>query len=207
MLECECFMAQVRYRPSVRAAYLRVSVPQRGGIPLSLKATFGRWKNHHFEKDDWVEVERTDPRDARRYRVVRLFKDKSLALSFLASTYFDDGRNEMSMSHDRVKFYFNRQYFCSANSPRQEALNLLRAAFDMQEKESRELMCQNGEGFYIVCRPSQFARFLIWRNEAGMTNGFKDLMPELIPGERDPLVREIVEVWDRPHQSCYSPRR
>jgi len=31
----------------------------------------------------------------------------------------------------------------------------------------------------IVCRPSQFARFLIVRNKRGLQNGFKDLEPEL----------------------------
>jgi len=36
----------------------------------------------------------------------------------------------------------------------------------------------------FICRPSQFARFLIARNDAGLPNGFKELSPELfVPQE------------------------
>jgi len=42
----------------------------------------------------------------------------------------------------------------------------------------------------IICRPSQFARFLIERNNRGMANGFKELRPELfVPVvEKKPLI-------------------
>ncbi|MES0188967.1 hypothetical protein NKK48_30350 [Mesorhizobium sp. C386A] len=35
----------------------------------------------------------------------------------------------------------------------------------------------------IICRPSQFARFLIWRSADVDGNRFKQLNAELIPGE------------------------
>lgn len=49
----------------------------------------------------------------------------------------------------------------------------------------------------IRCRPSQFARFIIFRVEEGVTpNGIQCLAPELVP------VREesVVDVSKRPHE-------
>ena len=44
----------------------------------------------------------------------------------------------------------------------------------------------------FVCRPSQFARFLIMRNEAGMKNGFKELYPKLIEAPKP--IRSPIDV-------------
>jgi hypothetical protein len=54
------------------------------------------------------------------------------------------------------------------------------------------------EGVLVVCRPSQFARFLIWRNEFGGRNSFKDLEAELVqPGYDD-----TVDVSRNPAKQC-----
>ncbi len=45
----------------------------------------------------------------------------------------------------------------------------------------------NPEGFHILCRPSQFARFIIRRHEAGeCINGIRDLAPTLLSEWNDP---------------------
>jgi hypothetical protein len=50
----------------------------------------------------------------------------------------------------------------------------------------------------IVCRPSQFARFLIYRNEAGGRNLFKELNPKLV--EANP--ETILDLSTRPKVTC-----
>jgi len=67
-------IGRVAYDPSHRCCYLRVNVPQESGLELSIKASFTGWGYGLFEKGDLVEVQRTDPSDARRYRVTRLIK-------------------------------------------------------------------------------------------------------------------------------------
>lgn len=47
----------------------------------------------------------------------------------------------------------------------------------------------------ITCRPSQFARFLIRRNDVGLRNGFKVLKARLVPAEPVP-VDPVVERFD-----------
>jgi hypothetical protein len=43
----------------------------------------------------------------------------------------------------------------------------------------------------IQCRPSQFARFLIYRDEAGCQNRFKELGAKLIKGEVNPVIIDV----------------
>jgi hypothetical protein len=58
---------------------------------------------------------------------------------------------------------------------------VLKRAFNMSFSESRMLMAKNSyNGFQIVCRPSQFARFIVYRFDTDeCINGIKDLAPEL----------------------------
>jgi len=95
----------------------------------------------------------------------------------------------MSMSHDRVKFYLDHQYLRTNGIG-----GVLKESFGMDNNDVTD-MCQaagirphrlsyeSWGGVWIVCRPSQFARFLIYRDEAGIKNGFKDLKPELFVPE------------------------
>lgn len=57
--------------------------------------------------------------------------------------------------------------------------SVLAQAFGMTGHQSGQYMTGAYGGFFIVCRPSQFARFLIFRNEAGIKNGFMDLQATL----------------------------
>lgn len=79
-------------------------------------------------------------------------------------------------SKDRVKFKLAEYYFKQS-----QIRNLLYSAFgikgevfDATNNTARE------QGYVeIVCRPSQFARFLIQREQAGFQNMFKELEAKL----------------------------
>lgn len=94
----------------------------------------------------------------------------------------------MAVSRDRVKFYLPRKYWSddswksSKNRfPKEKMIPLLGRAFGMTGCECRDLMEHNWDGFYITCRPSQFARFLVYRNEANeCVNGFVELRAKLV---------------------------
>ena len=77
------------------------------------------------------------------------------------------------MSKDRVHFYI------TATISRQ-----IPVCGAFQEAFGRE--CPKVHDFdepvKIICRPSQFARFLIYRDQRGGTNGFKCLNASLVAG-------------------------
>lgn len=52
------------------------------------------------------------------------------------------------------------------------------------------------KGMTIVCHPSQFARFMIVRNDRGLQNSFKDLSPELF----FPDMPEVVDASSNPNR-------
>lgn len=95
----------------------------------------------------------------------------------------------MSMSKDRVRFKL-----CTGNtlrikagsttrSPNSEAdrtatMHLLRTTLGLSRDEAR-LLVDNPNGALVVCRPSQFARFLIARNDQGFSNDFVNLEAKL----------------------------
>lgn len=86
--------------------------------------------------------------------------------------------NTMAMSKDRVRFYIGSNY--TLTSIRRETMaDVLKKAFDMDVRDALEYL-SNSYGVWITCRPSQFARFMIYRNDAGIQNGFKDLKAKLV---------------------------
>jgi hypothetical protein len=76
----------------------------------------------------------------------------------------------MSRSHDRVRFTIDT----FTDEATREAF---RQAF------GTALLCKSGPipitTIGVICRPSQFARFLIYRNDFGGRNLFKELKPQL----------------------------
>jgi hypothetical protein len=78
----------------------------------------------------------------------------------------------MSMSRDRVRFVI--QPYGSDPATAAAFVQAFKAPFPSAPM-AQELT--------IVCRPSQFARFLIYRNDAGGRNLFKELKPELFTPE------------------------
>ena len=89
----------------------------------------------------------------------------------------------MQQSKDRVKFFVGNKYLQIS-----KFYDVLGRAFGLDEQTARKLAnlqttgCHDKwyGGFWIVCRPDQFARFMIYRNDAEITNGFMDLKAELI---------------------------
>jgi hypothetical protein len=118
--------------------------------------------------------------------------------------------HDMSMSKDRIHFFLPNRYFQSI--PRQNGMHretcveVLTKAFGQMPLYQRlpkrgfpgctsweKLMDKNSDGFTIVCRPSQFARFIYYRYKADeCINGIKDLRPELVPACDEPDELECI---------------
>lgn len=96
----------------------------------------------------------------------------------------------MSMSRDRVRFFLPYKYFQTTRTSqstmsRATCIDVLTDSFGGQRAHWGRMMELYVEGFWIICRPSQFARFIIYRCQANeCINGIKDLKAELI-GQQD----------------------
>lgn len=92
------------------------------------------------------------------------------------------------MSKDRVRFKISGSKLFSSSKENRGYVQLCREIFGL------ELPCGSGhlvtDQITIICRPSQFARFLIRRNERGLQNSFQELKPELFKPEPQP--KELV---------------
>lgn len=171
-------LGYVNWAPNHQACYVRVNLPNwKDDIPLSIKATFSDFYYRDFEKGDAVEVERTDRKDARRFKVVRLMKTFTTQVPEKPTV-----EKEKTMSRDRVRFFIGDRYFALPNA-KIKIGNVMAKAFGLSAMRVDGWM--RGDGFWVTCRPSQFARFLIYRNEVGITNGFMDLHAELVPARTD----------------------
>ena len=111
----------------------------------------------------------------------------------------------MSMSNDRIRFEFTPRHW-KTPALRKASQKVLQQAFDISYQESNNLIVKNPCGFTIICRPSQFGRFIVFRNnecggKEGFTNEIKSLEPVLIEPTCEGF---IVEVWRNTHQRCYS---
>jgi hypothetical protein len=78
----------------------------------------------------------------------------------------------MSMPRDRVRF--NLQPYGLDQPTRDAFYKAFGAPFPSSPM---------GEVVIVVCRPSQFARFMIYRNDFGGKNSFKELSPVLFTPE------------------------
>lgn len=88
----------------------------------------------------------------------------------------------MSMSRDRVHFELD-----TLNSN-----HATRTAFMQAFGTQFPASSRSGVGVLtIICRPSQFARFLIYRNEHGGQNLFKELNAKLVPAAADPPLLDV----------------
>lgn len=96
----------------------------------------------------------------------------------------------MTMSRDRVKFYLpesNFQHKRSTNGFQRNAMaGVLEKSFGAMGWSG--IMNNSPNGFWVICRPSQFARFIINRANLGTgVNGIRCLEAKLfIPEELNP---------------------
>jgi hypothetical protein len=87
----------------------------------------------------------------------------------------------MSMSKDRVHF---RLIDCTSTSDRSAQERACQEAFKLAPVYSRAAAQR---GVEIICRPSQFARFIILRGVYGGQNLIKALNPRLVTPEPQPV--------------------
>lgn len=93
-----------------------------------------------------------------------------------------------AMSKDRVRFKIQSdRILCGSSAAAttralEEALGIHVACLHEQARNICTLT--------FICRPSQFARFLILRDHYGGKNGFKELSPELF------IPRKVVDPFD-----------
>jgi hypothetical protein len=192
MTKNQRLLAYVSYPPGAGAYYVRLNIPEwrYPGVPLCIRATFSGFDRRDFAEGDAVEVERVDPKDARYYRVVRLLRtvevEKSVNITvrvpnagaFRNAENFKGGQKMT----DRVRFFVGHKYL-----HHNRFYPVLEEAFGLAESVARELYQRNAalDGFWIICREDQFTRFMIYRNSAGIQNGFMDLKAEIIPASGD----------------------
>lgn len=108
----------------------------------------------------------------------------------------------MAMSKDRVRFSIpvNRllrsEAGCSANKYFEVVCSTLGMSFNQLNKALDNSQCSPrhmewADRIHFICRPSQFARFVIARNDAGLCNAFKEIQPELFTPEDHEKIRPI----------------
>jgi hypothetical protein len=90
------------------------------------------------------------------------------------------------MSHDRIKFELHRMQT-------REFRDLVQEVFGFSLPSRNISPC---EAVTVICRPSQFARFLVLRNSRGFSNDFKGLNAELFTPSDQP---ETVDVSGNPN--------
>lgn len=86
----------------------------------------------------------------------------------------------MSMSRDRVRF--NLAPYGADQAIKDAFYRAFGAPFP-----SRPM----GEIVIVICRPSQFARFMIYRNDLGGKNSFKELAPVLFTPEAEKVEIDV----------------
>ena len=89
------------------------------------------------------------------------------------------------MTQELFKFFLPHRYFqCRSNGSgmsRDNCQKVLNKAFNMTYNKSGCMMDNNPNGFSIICRPEQFARFIIHRRYSDcQVNGVRDLNLEQI---------------------------
>ncbi len=176
-----------------QGCYVRVSISGCDGVPLSIRATFKNFARSAFTRGRVVEVREQKRRFVKSlFFITRVFSPVDVLESNVCLNPTTENaeafRKEQTMtqtntmSHDRVRFFIDDCYY--NNSSKMGILrDVLKQAFGLGRGHSAQFMTNGYGGFYLICRPSQFARFLIYRNEAGIKNGFIDLRAKLYTPE------------------------
>lgn len=115
-------------------------------------------------------------------------------LRYSCNNDFEEAKRKektMAMSKDRVRFSVPISRFQSALSGC-DADTYSDIVCDTMGMKRNDLRCAVSDAkrsfedrIHFVCRPSQFARFVIARNDAGLCNRFKEIEPGLFTPERE----------------------
>jgi hypothetical protein len=111
-------------------------------------------------------------------------------------------KQRMKPTADNIDFVLPPRYFqphSTANGmERCKCLKVLKECFGLFDGTWETLMQNNsGTGFHIVCRPDQFARFIIRRHQIGnCINGIRDLDPTYRRHRPTVRTHDIIDVVD-----------
>jgi len=193
--------------PHPQSPYIRVSCPPDN---LSMKAMIGvgtGFFRDNIRKGDVVQVEETAG-GYKGWNIIGHWKK----LGKRRTVYRSSEKNEQvfvrqpdDSEPDRVRFIVPERNIALSNGPDSHTFRqLLNECFGISGHEingRQGTVDRYGQrGLAIICRPSQFARFLIKRHEAGLPNRFMDLKPMLF--EVNPA-KDPIDVSDRPYkQEC-----
>lgn len=87
------------------------------------------------------------------------------------------------MSKDRVRFYIKNYYFTECRDFKKVLRESLGVG-DMVFHDMANTACGGKGEVEVICRPSQFARFLIHRSGVVSNNRFQELRAELFVPQR-----------------------
>lgn len=195
------------------ASWVRVSVMQIDGIPLSLKVHRGSYARELFVKGRAVEITQSTTHNTYRYNITEVYStqqdwadaearvmtdlmrrrnkthpctkygcrkkiaeedERNGCRRYTTTHYFEESQEEPTEEH--VSFYIGSRYY--GNLEQKKKLGpVLREALDMTSREADSYM--QDYGFWVVCRASQFAKFMVYRDRVGITNGFIDLRVQI----------------------------
>lgn len=170
------YMATVSYAPNEQACYVRCKVSRPNEkLPLSIKASFTGIPREFLIEGTIVKVMRSSMTDHTKYNVVDMVCNNGVS---------DIVSSPGKMSQDRIQFILPPRYFqtrqTSNGMRRETCVNILAEVFGLCPADWNRFMCQYPHGITILCRPSQFARFIVRRFEADeCINGVKDLDPSI----------------------------
>lgn len=181
----ETFTGKVTWAP-IRGAYARIAIPQSDGIPLCVKATYPDTFGfrERLVKNTWVQMRRS-PHDKRRYHITQILTEEEA----------------VAVSKDRVRFHLAPHMLQKGKCGYS---NVMERAFGLKRRSlSHDLICS---GVTIICRPSQFARFMIYRNDAIQAgnirgcNTFSEMNPELIEAEKPDIYSRLARATGVPRE-------
>lgn len=171
------YLGKVSYDLHDQASRVRVQIDGTDGIPLSVKASLNNYPRPLFKKGVAVEVEQAK-HDGRVFRVTQVFEPVRKSVHVQVQIKVPDVRAfrvRYPYEDKTVRFWISSRY--SNDIAAQLTMGrVLVKVLAMRENEANALLA--GQGFWIICRESQFARFLIERNEEGLPNLFQALKVE-----------------------------
>jgi hypothetical protein len=183
--------ATVSCAASPQACHVRCKIGRPGDIPVSIKAGFKSTDRPLLTEGTLVVVGRTDPVDATKYRVVRIVQE-----TWESTPYpHQEGKTEVpakpaAAAQPRlIRFFMAPKYFqphdTQSGMRREVAVRIFARAFGMPDQDVLTYMRSHSEGFFVHCRPGQFAGFIVLRHKEGKCiNGIRDLDPAYLGHHR-----------------------
>ena len=217
----EKLLGVVAYAASKQSCYVRVTIKSNNADfnPLAVKATFVGIDRRNLFQGAVVEVARSHNHHAWSYMVTRTFKDvmevgHTDPVNITQNIHVDDvecftaGRRHKCGDNPatakwrteevaQVKFFIGKRYYME----KEKRLALERVVHAALSITIAELACITSSGrnlgFWVRCREDQFARFMIYRDQEGLPNGFQDLRVEHVDDNNPRKSDRVAHVSNR----------